>query len=451
MIKELLIPSIALKEFESKFSEAKYRRIYFIHLISLLGMFSFAISIPLGFILHTPLAMAISNFIGLLLTLSTLFFLHRQHKEELAANSLLLILVTSTLFTLYISQNQNLTLIITLFFPLVAIFLKGEKEGFYLSLIYIFLTLAYAYWGIENFDTPLDTGSFTTYTLISFINLTLVLFYEKGRSATERSLQAANIELLSYKNDLEKKVRLALEESLEREQMLIQQSKMAQTGDMIGSISHQWKQPLSSCMAIVSNLQLDNVMETSSKEDMDTSLLNIVKQLNYMEQTISDFTNFFKPSSQKEHFSIEKSIQSLQSIIKPQLQENSITFTALIESKELTLFGKRNEFLQVLLNIINNAKDAFKERHIQGEIIMRVQSDEKSIIIEIQDSAGGIPLDIIDNIFNPYFTTKEHSNGTGIGLHMAQTILEQHLNGSIKVSNTTEGACFSLIFKKASV
>ena len=171
--------------------------------------------------------------------------------------------------------------------------------------------------------------------------------------------------------------------------------------------------------------------------------------IDFMSKTIEDFRNYYKPEKQKEKFLIKETIDNALFIINSSLKASSIEIVANYKNKDIELESFKNEFSQSMLNIITNAKDALISRKIKnGQITIDLEEDEKSIKILVQDNAGGIKEDIIDKIFDPYFTTKHKSQGTGVGLYMTKMIIENNMDGKIEVSNTQEGARFLIQLEK---
>lgn len=449
MIKKYILPSLALKKFKLRKSDVRYARVYLLHLFSMLTIFIFLLTFPLGFILDISISERITNLIGLFLSIMIYVSLHYKIDQELAANILIVLVPLTTLVNLCIDKNEHFSLLATLIFPIIAVFFKGFKTGLILSILHMIIVLAIIFWGLTNFTPTFTMEAFTYYIFVSSVVVFLVSFYESSRNTTQGALHVALIELDTYKNDLEKKVALAINEAKFQERMLIQQSKMAQTGDMLASISHQWKQPLAGISAVVTNVELTIALNILNEKELESSMKNISQQVNYMHQTINDFTNFLKPSHTKEHFDVKDCIAAILPIISPQLLTHQIAFTTSFENEKFSIFGSKNEFAQVLLNIINNATDAIYNMKVKGIIHIKVEDKDDTVQISVEDNGGGIALDIIDTVFQPYVTTKSDTNGTGIGLHMVKTIVENHMDGKITVKNTPLGACFTFNLKKS--
>ena len=237
-----------------------------------------------------------------------------------------------------------------------------------------------------------------------------------------------------------------LSELKEKEGLLFQQSKLALMGEMMSAIAHQWRQPLNA-IAIL-NIKTETLLELNesmTSEQYGPISTGIEKQLNYMSKTIDDFRDFFIPNKEKIDFNISKSIEQVTELLSAQFKSNNIEVN--IESEDITINGFQNEFIQVIINILNNAKDALKSkqntpRHIDIKVI---KSKEKNAQITISDNGGGISDEVIEKIFDPYFTTKFKSQGTGIGLYMSKMIIEKSMLGDLSVQNSKDGAIFKIL------
>ncbi|QDF28908.1 PAS domain-containing sensor histidine kinase [Halarcobacter anaerophilus] len=240
-----------------------------------------------------------------------------------------------------------------------------------------------------------------------------------------------------------------LTELKKKEMLLLEQSRMAAMGEMISMIAHQWRQPLASIAAATSNLKFRINLERYEKEVFSKKLSDIDKYLQYMSTTIDDFRNFFKSKKEKELVSLDEVVENSLEMIEKAFENNNIK----IKNNRVKLpkiYTFKNELLQVILNIFNNSKDAFKEQKQEEEFIVTINYKDTQLYqsIEICDNAGGIKEEIINKIFNPYFSTKDKKNGTGLGLYMCKIILEKHCSGQISVRNENRGACFKIkIFK----
>jgi len=236
---------------------------------------------------------------------------------------------------------------------------------------------------------------------------------------------------------LDTKVKEEIEKNREKEQMLMHQSKLASLGEMLGNIAHQWRHPLTHLSLLIQNLEIAYKKNKIDEEYLLNFKKKAMKQIEYMSKTIDDFRNFFKEDKEKTEFSVNEAIKEVLFLLEGRLRNYNIK-VEIIENEEKKIFGFRNEFLQVIMNIINNAIDVLNERNIKNKKIwIRIGNS-----IEIEDNAGGIRKDIMDKIFEPYFTTKFQSQGTGIGLYMSKIIITKHFNGNLYAYNSKNGAVF---------
>ncbi|MGA1933424.1 sensor histidine kinase [Arcobacter sp. YIC-464] len=252
-------------------------------------------------------------------------------------------------------------------------------------------------------------------------------------------------------NVLRQKFNLYREDIEKKQSILFQQSKMAAMGEMIGNIAHQWRQPLSTITTVSSGMSLQKQMGVLSDEFFEEGTQKITKSAQYLSQTIDDFRNFFSPTKDKNNFILENAFESTFDLVDAQFNSKNIKIIKNIE--KITLFTYESELIQVFINILNNAKDAFLENKSNNDrlIFINAHSSESLLTIEIKDSAGGIPDSVIQRVFEPYFTTKGDKDGTGIGLYMTKEIITKHLNGKITVENCEykydEKVCKGAIFK----
>ncbi|WP_421715413.1 sensor histidine kinase [Arcobacter arenosus] len=225
--------------------------------------------------------------------------------------------------------------------------------------------------------------------------------------------------------------------AIEKERLLIQQSKMAAMGEMIGNIAHQWRQPLSAISATATGLKIQKELDCLSPDEIDSSLTAINNSVQYLSKTIDDFRGFLNPNNKdRKNFMISDSVDKALNLVSSQFAAKEIEVIKDIEEYEL--FSIENELVQVLINIFNNSKDILISKENQKRLIfIKTYKKNNSFYIEIKDNGGGIKDSIIERIFEPYFTTKHQSQGTGIGLYMSQEIVRNHLNGTLMVENAT--------------
>ncbi|MEO5358213.1 MAG: DUF3365 domain-containing protein [Nitrospirae bacterium YQR-1] len=268
-------------------------------------------------------------------------------------------------------------------------------------------------------------------------------------------------ELCTLNESLKEEVSSEIEKNQKRERLLMHQSKLASMGEMIGAIAHQWRQPLSSIALLIQDIEDSYIYGELSRERIHEIVSKSMVQIKYMSATIDDFRNFFQPSKEKIKFNVIAVIDEVLSILHAQLKSHSVNTQ--IESKVADLplsFGHPNEFKQVMLNLINNAKDAISEKRDKakstgksltghGEIRIEVDTEDGNIVIMVKDNGGGIAEETMDRIFEPYFTTKEQGKGTGIGLYMSKVIVENNMNGRLTVENSEDGALFKVLIPGA--
>jgi len=225
--------------------------------------------------------------------------------------------------------------------------------------------------------------------------------------------------------------------------MLIQQNKLASMGEMIANIAHQWRQPLNTLGIVIQKIGVYYHQGLLDEQKMQEYISESLVLLNGMSETIDDFRNFFSENKVAETFDIEEAIKKSTMIINPILQKNNIKFTLLMEEK-YSLFGYKNEFFQVILNLMNNAIEAVIEDKIKNPAIrINVKQKKDKVLIEVCDNGNGILHEHRHKIFDPYFTTK--SKGTGLGLYMSKIIIEDHMNGSIEVNSDIFGSSFKVL------
>ena len=234
--------------------------------------------------------------------------------------------------------------------------------------------------------------------------------------------------------------------------LLFQQGKMASMGEMIGNIAHQWRQPLTVISTCASNIKFQKEYLTLSDDEFYKSVDIITEQTHHLSKTIDDFRNFFRPEKGLDEFLIKDCIEKVLKLLTPSLEQNNIMIETKFLDKDFRFIGYPNELIQVLINIINNSKDAFLiNKNEERTIIIEELEFKDKYILKIKDNAGGIPEEILRKIFDPYFTTKHKSQGTGIGLYMSHQIIVDHMKGKLKVQNIDEGCCFSIELIKEEV
>ena len=284
----------------------------------------------------------------------------------------------------------------------------------------------------------------TEYLLRVFYKISKNIANDKLAKEHLRVIEVFNKHLQEYNDTLNEKVSEQLEVLREKDKILFYQSKLAAMGEMMDAIAHQWKQPLSVIKINSSAVEynLEEGLEVK-EEDINYLLKEINRQVDLLVETIDEFRNFFRPDFKKEVVCVKQEISRTLVLLKNNLKMNNIQIQ-ILEEEELFIKIIPGEFKHVLINLVNNSKDAFVENKIKDrKIIFEISKDTKGIFIKVKDNANGIPEDIIKNIFTANFTTKEKGKGTGIGLYMSKLIIEK-IGGEIWVENCDGGACFNI-------
>ncbi|MEA3353286.1 MAG: response regulator [Campylobacterota bacterium] len=261
-----------------------------------------------------------------------------------------------------------------------------------------------------------------------------------------KELQQTNQELIDKKEQLEllnlsleQQVKEEVQKNILKEKQLFEQSKMASMGEMIGNIAHQWRQPLSAITTSVGSIQLQKDLGILEDDDLNKICTLIQDNSIYLSNTIEDFRNFFKDKKDKELFNLKAAIEELLNLVSPTIKGSFIDVHTDID-EDIMINGFKNELNQSLMNLINNANDILY--NIEGErfIYLKGYKQDDNVVLIFQDNGGGINDGIINRIFEPYFTTKHKSQGTGLGLNMTYKLIVESMDGNITVSNSEH--CF---------
>jgi len=276
-----------------------------------------------------------------------------------------------------------------------------------------------------------------------------ILLEEEVKKQTEK-FQKANQELEwktqqlnELNNSLEDKIKSEVDKNRQKEFELMEASKMVQMGEMIGNIAHQWRQPLSVISTISTSIQLGKELEILDESTLIPSMQKINSSAQYLSETINTFRNFIKEKKELKNQTIQENIKNALDIVGTVLKDVNIKLIEDIESEPIEVTIVSGELPQVIINIINNAKDILLEKKIvDGWVKITLLKDGDKAVITIEDNGGGIPEAIISKIFNQYFSTKEENVGTGLGLHMSKRIVLESLKGDLYVKNSEFGALF---------
>lgn len=269
---------------------------------------------------------------------------------------------------------------------------------------------------------------------------------EDLNATLEKRVQEQTKALVELNQTLEERVKEEVEKNREKDRFLFQQSRLASMGEMIANIAHQWRQPLSELTITLYQMKKVYTKQDNNKDEaFEQSYTHAKKIISKMSETIEDFRNFFSPERQSDLFTLSSVAQEAIDIMHGTLERNGVYIDLCIKN-DVKIQGYFNEFSQVLINLMNNSIDAFslsklKKKLIYIEIDTSMQGDA---IIRICDNAGGIEAGILDKIFEPYFTTKHASSGTGLGLYMSKMIVNNSMKGLIIAENKNNGACFTI-------
>ncbi len=337
----------------------------------------------------------------------------------------------------------------------VKTWLRGDiKTRYYLIALIIYMPSM----GLMalTFDGLLTNTDFSRYTfllgaLIEIVFFSLILA-TRFHDVKDEKIRIQNELLIEkHKNEqyLEQEIEKKRLELKEANEIMVRQSRHAAMGEMLSMIAHQWRQPLSTISAIASNLILKKHLDAYDCDNLHVDMESINQKVQHLSDTINDFRNFFNPNKEFASVYVDEIIRNLVTIVGHDLEQNNIRFsTEILSQSKLMVYP--NELLQVLLNLVNNAKDALIEHAvIEPNIAIRAYDhEERFTCIEVYDNGGGIKANIIEHLFEPYFSTKG-KNGTGLGLYIVKTIIEHHLKGTISVENKNEGASFIVTLPKA--
>jgi len=280
-------------------------------------------------------------------------------------------------------------------------------------------------------------------------DITAIKEYEES---LEQEVTNKTKELNELNLNLENRIVDEVEKNRQKDILLQQQTRLAAIGEMMGNIAHQWRQPLSAITATISGLKLKEEFNILESNDIAKANDSIMKSAEFLSKTIENFRNFFSKNNFQKDFLVVDSIQDTLDIIKASY-ENHFIKVNLNTDTSISYFGNENLLSQVMLNILSNSKDALLQNHIENKIVsISLMQEGENIKITIKDNAHGIPIDIIDKIFDPYFTTKHQSQGTGLGLYMSSQIIQNHFKGMLNVSTVEDedgkGAMFVVVFPK---
>ncbi len=298
----------------------------------------------------------------------------------------------------------------------------------------------------------------------------IAAFYDvTDRRLAENTLQQRTLELQNLTANLETMVQNEIARRARSEQKLVQQSKLAAMGEMLGAIAHQWRQPLNALAVILQNLRDAQMHRELDDALLDQTVDKAMAQISHMSGTIDDFRNFFKPDKERTRFDAMAAIGNVIRLLAAQLQAGNITWQirCLFHDRVFTRYddeircaragviGYRSEFEHVLMNLITNAREAIEDRRRElqmpfaGKLDIEIANATGCVTLRIVDNGGGIDPQAMARIFDPYFTTKDPAKGTGLGLYMSKIIIEEHMGGRLLAENTSDGARFVIELSEA--
>lgn len=294
-------------------------------------------------------------------------------------------------------------------------------------------------WRITRYQKNVDYSLvFKVIATMSLILLVMIYYHKKLKNLVRKKTK----ELREVNDYLEETVAQKIEELIKKDEILTTQSKQAVMGEMISMIAHQWRQPLNTITLSISNIQIKQMFgEILDKQELNDSLEEISNTIIYLSETIDDFKTYFHPDKEKNWIKVDNLIERAVNFILPRINANKIILEY-IKSPTIEIEAYENELIQVLLNIIHNAIDAYSEIIVKDKkIIISTELKNNNIYISIEDRANGIKKENLKQIFEPYFSTKG-KNGTGLGLYMSQMIIEKQFKGHIEIKTSGKGTTF---------
>lgn len=264
------------------------------------------------------------------------------------------------------------------------------------------------------------------------------------RQRAQEALELKQRELQLINESLEERIAEGIAELRYRDEMLLHQSRLAAMGELLHCIAHQWRQPLNNIAASLQAMQFMKSRGELTDDEMNRDIASIMDILHYMSGTINDFRSFYRPDRSEECFSVRAVVERTLSLVTSSLADARIRTTVTVRDEPAGK-GRPNEYAQILLNIINNARDAIMERGVSdAHIAITLFVEKDHAVVTISDNGGGISREALPHIFDPYFSTKGPAQGTGIGLYMSKIIIERNMGGSLIARNTEDGAEFRI-------
>jgi len=395
---------------------------------------------------HTMFIWWFGNSMGQLLLVPMLLIVYENRKKITIRDMTLTVILfsVSNYYLITVLEVDNIALLLSIMIPMII--LVARYIGLhYAGIAVLVITISSLYMsrigiGIFTTDTTLNNLININFYILAHIVIVYihgVLIYEK---------ESIVHDLAIFNEQLEEKIENEVNINREKERLLMRQSRMAQLGEMIAIITHQWRQPLNTLSIMTSRIYRQYTINRLTEDGMKKFYKNSQIQIQQMSEILDTFRNFFRPEKERNTYKVHEAISYILDILHPILEEESITVHVNVQ-KDMEIHGYQNEFAQVILNIINNAKDALSSIECNGhkQIWIEGQMEEGHIMITIEDNAEGIPAESLLHIFDPYFSTKTNLNGTGLGLYLSKVIIETHMGGSLTACNTERGAQFRIL------
>lgn len=314
-----------------------------------------------------------------------------------------------------------------------------KVTGLYANLIKLYISEAKKSKDISDRGFLQSITALIMLIFVVFVSSALTSYFilwniRKLHNYLNKDVRKKTQQLEDLNSSLEQRILVEIENSRRKDNILFQQSKLASLGEMLQNIAHQWRQPLGAITMIIQSFETKSKNGKLTDKYISEKVENAQLLAQNMSDTIEDFRMFFNPNKSKKQFSLKDIINKSFNLTQYLLDKEMVTLHVK-DFEDRQIFGFKNELTHVLLNIINNAKDALAKSDKDKKIWIMVKSTDDKIIIDIMDNAGGIKPEILGKIFEPYFTTKHQSMGTGIGLYMSKQIIEEHMNGKIYCQN----------------
>ncbi len=421
-------------------------------------IFSFFFSIGIFFFsiarfLEKNYIVSISQFIFSIILFYGFFRLRKDKAfYQVYSISFFIIFLLYTGIIFFNVPQNTLNILWIIFTPVLIFFFLNKRAGITMFLIIfsfiLYLILSGYHYSLAEFITLIATFFVTSF---------MMYMYERMKETESQRLKSYNLtleqevhkktkELAILNERLEERVQEELQKRMMQEKMLLCQNRMANMGMMIDSIAHQWRQPLMNINAKLMNISRVTESKVNNVKYIDEKVENIFGITEQMAQTIHDFRNLFKSEKEYQAFDVTQLINNLLTF----MDENFYTVNIDIKThNSLYVHSYQNELSQVLLTILQNTIEALEEQNIQHkELTIHTYERSSTVYIEIMDNAGGIKKEILEKIFDPYFSTKKKRSGTGLGLYIAKIIMDTSLQGEINVQNTKNGAKFTITIPK---